>query len=146
MSPEDIRAAAATHQELGPEYSDAVVASFLDKVDREVAARVEVRLAGAADAVRPAQRRRPLARRRVVRDVLAAGAGALVVAVGVGLHGLAAQHGDGPDLKITRIAGPAKAGPIWVRAGHPLTRPFVRVTPARGKVIHVSPVRPKTTK
>jgi hypothetical protein len=33
------------HRELGPEYSDAVVAAFLDKVDREVAARVEARLA-----------------------------------------------------------------------------------------------------
>lgn len=46
LSPEDIRAAAEVHCELGPEYSDAVVASFLEKVDREVAARVEARLAG----------------------------------------------------------------------------------------------------
>jgi hypothetical protein len=46
LSPDDIRAAAEVHQELGPEYSDAVVASFLDKVDREVSARVEARLAG----------------------------------------------------------------------------------------------------
>src|SRR5580693_8246191 len=55
VSPEDIRAAAYVHEELGPDYSDAVVASFLDKVDREVAARVEARLAGAPQA-RPAQR------------------------------------------------------------------------------------------
>ena len=46
LSPEDIRAAAEAHRELGPEYSDAVVASFLEKVDREIAARVEARLAG----------------------------------------------------------------------------------------------------
>jgi hypothetical protein len=46
LSPEEIRAAAEVHRELGPEYSDAVVASFLEKVDREVAARVEARLAG----------------------------------------------------------------------------------------------------
>jgi hypothetical protein len=46
LSPEDIRAAAEVHRELGPEYSDAVVASFLEKVDREIAARVEARLAG----------------------------------------------------------------------------------------------------
>jgi hypothetical protein len=45
LSPEDIRAAAEVYQELGPEYSDAVVASFLDKVEREVAARVDTRLA-----------------------------------------------------------------------------------------------------
>src|SRR5260370_8925875 len=46
LSPEDIPAAAEVHRELGPEYSDAVVASFLEKVDREIAARVEARLAG----------------------------------------------------------------------------------------------------
>jgi hypothetical protein len=50
LSPEDIRAAAEVHRELGPEYSDAVVASFLEKVDREVAARVDARLAGARPA------------------------------------------------------------------------------------------------
>jgi hypothetical protein len=38
------------HRELGPEYSDAVMASFLDKVDREIAARVDARLAGARPA------------------------------------------------------------------------------------------------
>jgi hypothetical protein len=43
--PEDIRAAAEVHRELGPEYSDAVVAAFLDKVDREVDARVKAHLA-----------------------------------------------------------------------------------------------------
>jgi hypothetical protein len=45
-SPQEIRAAAEVHRELGPEYSDAVVASFLEKVDREIAARVEARLTG----------------------------------------------------------------------------------------------------
>jgi len=50
LSPDDIRAAAEVHQELGPEYNDAVVASFLEKVDREIAARVEARLAGVARA------------------------------------------------------------------------------------------------
>lgn len=41
----EIRAAAAAHDELGPEYSDAVVASFLDRVEEEITARVEARLA-----------------------------------------------------------------------------------------------------
>jgi hypothetical protein len=45
VSPDDIRAAAAAHHELGPEYSDAVVAAFLERVDRAVAARAEARLA-----------------------------------------------------------------------------------------------------
>lgn len=45
LSPDDIRAAAEVHNELGPEYSDAVVASFLEKIDKEIALRVEARLA-----------------------------------------------------------------------------------------------------
>ena len=60
ISPEDIRAAAGAHHELGPEYSDAVVASFLQRVDREIAARVDERLAAAgprARAVEPGNRR-----------------------------------------------------------------------------------------
>jgi len=44
----EIRAAAAAHQELGPEYSDAVVASFLNRVEEEIAARVEARMAESA--------------------------------------------------------------------------------------------------
>ena len=61
LSPEDIRAAAGAHHELGPEYSDAVVASFLERVDQEIAARVDERLAAAgpprARQVEPGNRR-----------------------------------------------------------------------------------------
>jgi hypothetical protein len=53
LSPQEIRAAAEAHKELGPEYSDAVVGSFLERVDREIAARVDARL-------RPASRERPV--------------------------------------------------------------------------------------
>jgi hypothetical protein len=45
LSPEEIRAAAETHTELGPAYQDAVIESFLDKVGREIDARVDARLA-----------------------------------------------------------------------------------------------------
>jgi hypothetical protein len=98
VSPEDIRAAAETHQELGPEYSDAVVASFLEKVDREVAARVEARLSGMAPAApaKRGKRGRALVKRRIVRDALAASVGALAVAGAIGLHGGASQHGGPP--------------------------------------------------
>jgi hypothetical protein len=41
----EIRAAAAAHEELGPEYSDAVVASFLERVEEEIDARVDARMA-----------------------------------------------------------------------------------------------------
>ena len=45
MSADEIRAAAETHRELPPEYQNAVIESFLAKVDREIAARVDARLA-----------------------------------------------------------------------------------------------------
>ena len=55
LSPQEIRAAAAAHAELGPEYSDAMVASFLERVDEEIAARVDARLAGIAQPEPPAE-------------------------------------------------------------------------------------------
>jgi hypothetical protein len=59
---DEIRAAAAAHEELGPEYSDAVVASFLDRVEEEITARVEARLA--AGPSRPGTPSRPETPRR----------------------------------------------------------------------------------
>jgi hypothetical protein len=44
LDPQEIRAAAETHKELGPEYSDAVIESFLERVDREITARIDARL------------------------------------------------------------------------------------------------------
>jgi hypothetical protein len=91
VSPEDVRAAAEVHRDLGPEYSDAVVASFLDKVDREVAARVEARLAGASRA-EPASRG---SRRTLVKGIaIGACASALVVVLAAGLSG-----GSGPEQR-----------------------------------------------
>lgn len=76
LSRQEIRAAAAAHDELGPEYSDAVVASFLEKVDKEIDARVNARLAG----VRPPA---PPAERDDLRTLLKG------VAVGIGVSGIA---------------------------------------------------------
>jgi hypothetical protein len=45
VSPQEIRAAAEIHNELGPAYQDAVIESFLDKVGREIDARVDARIA-----------------------------------------------------------------------------------------------------
>ena len=45
LSVDDIRAAAEVHGELGPEYGDAVVESFLAKIDKQIEARVDQRLA-----------------------------------------------------------------------------------------------------
>ena len=82
VSPDDIRAAAAAHQELGPEYSDAVVAAFLERVDRAVAARVEARLAS----MRQASARR--ASRRTLLTGLAIGACTGALATGLAVSSL----------------------------------------------------------
>jgi hypothetical protein len=93
VSPEDIRAAAEVHHELGPEYSDAVVASFLEKVDRELAARVEARL---AEAARMAPRRQDSRRAMLRGVVIGACAGALATTVALGLPVLH-PHSAGVD-------------------------------------------------
>jgi hypothetical protein len=79
MSAQDVRAAAEVHRELGPEYNDAVVDSFLEKVEARLDERLNARL---ADLSLP--RRRPLARlSHKGRHNLLAG-----VAIGVGAVGV----------------------------------------------------------
>jgi hypothetical protein len=73
---QDIRAAAETHEEIAPEYKDAVVASFLDRIDQHIAARVDEQLGRAK---RPAAARRARGpaeptRGIVLRSVLAGSA------------------------------------------------------------------------
>ena len=92
----EIRAAAAADHELGPEYSDAVVASFLEKVNKEIDARVEVRLA----AMRPATMRRqdPPADADSRRTLLKG------IAVGIGVSGItAAAVGGNADERLQRL-------------------------------------------
>ena len=94
LSHEEIRAAAAAHDELGPEYSDAVVASFLEKVEEEIDARVNARLAGVRQ---PA----PAAERDDVRTLLKG------VTVGVGASAIAFfAVGGNPDERMHRL--------VWV--------------------------------
>ena len=50
LTPGEVRAAAEVHRELGPEYSDAVVESFLERIDRRVAERVDREVAARVDA------------------------------------------------------------------------------------------------
>jgi hypothetical protein len=107
LSPEEIRAAAEVYRELGPEYSDAVVASFLEKVDREIAARVDARLAGAHQA-QPTQ---PDSRRTLVKGMVIGACAALIAASGVGLAGAAvAAHAH--SAVVHQVPnGPVKHGP-----------------------------------
>ena len=76
LSRQEIYAAAAAHDELGPDYSDAVVASFIEKVDKEIDARVDARLAGMRQPAPPAER-------DDLRTLLKG------VAVGIGASGIA---------------------------------------------------------
>jgi hypothetical protein len=137
VSGDDIRAAAAAHRELGPDYSDAVVASFIERVDRAVAARVEARLADPArsESARLAGRGRRLLARRVARDVLAAGAGALIAVGAVGLHELtSAQPGSPASGRQVVIQPQQGAGRVWQVKLNPgsKVRHFTIVTPASG--------------
>jgi hypothetical protein len=104
VSPEDIRAAAEVHAELGPEYSDAVVAAFIAEVDRQVAARVEARLASTVP-TRPAEH----GGRWQLFKGMAIGvcAGALAVA-GIGLAVPRASTGVVHSARVV----PAQRGPM----------------------------------
>jgi hypothetical protein len=87
LSPQEIRATAAAHQELGPEYSDAVIESFLERVDREITARVDARLQPVPreQPVQPAQsnsRRTLLA--GVAIGIFVTGVPSMAVAAGAG--------------------------------------------------------------
>jgi hypothetical protein len=68
LSPEEIRAAAAAHKELGPEYGDAVIESFLERVDREISARVDARL-GSVPREQPVQPAQSNGRRTLLTGV-----------------------------------------------------------------------------
>ena len=140
VSPEDIRAAAETYQELGPEYHDAVVASFLAKIDREVAARVEARLADTAAAQAPKRKRRLAAlTKRRVRDLAAAGAGALAVVGVVAAVGVQHSGSVGEQVKIAR---PVPGGPHEVIIG-PNGRRTIVLPGARIPKPPAAPAAPK---
>jgi hypothetical protein len=110
--PEDIRAAAGAHHELGPEYSDAVVASFLDRVDQEIAARVDERLAAAGP--RPARPVEPGNRRAMIKGFavgVAASVAVVLLVTGArpGHHSLLLL----PVLAVVCAVGARWAGRHW---------------------------------
>jgi hypothetical protein len=81
---DEIRAAAETHRELPPEYQTAVIESFLSKVDREIDARVDARIAGhGTGRVRSARPRTPAF---FVLATLVAGIPLSAIAVAAGQH------------------------------------------------------------
>jgi hypothetical protein len=108
VSPDDIRAAAAAQYELGPEYSDAVVAAFLERVDRAVAARVEARLA----MMRQASETR--AKRRTLLTGLAVGACSGALATGLAL----ASVNSGSAARPGQVVPNVQLLPFYVHGNH----------------------------
>jgi hypothetical protein len=106
LSPEDIRAAAGAHHELGPEYSDAVVASFLQRVDQEIAARVDERLAASRPRTRPVER----ANRRALLTGFAIGVASSAATV---LLIAGARPGHHALLLLLFLAVVCGAGSLW---------------------------------
>lgn len=87
LSPEEIRAAAETYKDLGPGYRDAVVESFMDKVGREIDARVDARVAGQQAAQPPARQRRGVSSPMALAVIsLLLGMPISLIAVAVGRH------------------------------------------------------------
>jgi hypothetical protein len=94
LSPDDIRAAAEVHAELGPEYRDAVVESFLAKIDNEIGARIDARLATTPRTWRHPTDPVMAARRRGLATGLVSGLALGTVAIGVPLTVLAVYIGN----------------------------------------------------
>jgi hypothetical protein len=121
LSPDDIRAAAEVHAELGPEYHEAVVESFLAKIDSEIGACIDARLA-----TTPPPRTRDtdpvtVARGRGAATGLVSGLALGTIVVGVPLTWLVVYAGDSAKLQliwamIAIVYGAGAAGVlVWNR-------------------------------
>ena len=129
VSPEDIRAAAEVHEELGPEYQHEVVAAFVDKVEREVAARVAVRLAAAS---------RPVARRGSPGTLLKGMA--IGACAGVLMTIAATSAGHAREARPLN-QGQVPPGPIQELPYFYLLRPQVNVPILKPKPIPAAPAK-----
>jgi hypothetical protein len=110
LSPDDIRAAAEVHAELGPEYRDAVVESFLAKIDNEIAARIDARLASTPRVRRDDTDPVMAARRRGLATGLVSGLALGTAAIGVPLTAVAVYIGNNAHW----IAWQSKLWLFWV--------------------------------
>ena len=73
LSPDELRAAAEVHRELGTEYGDAVLETFLAKIDKELDARIEARLAASVHREAPPDPAVTRARQRTQLTYMALG-------------------------------------------------------------------------
>ncbi len=96
LSPDEIRAAAQLHNELGPEYRDAVVESFLEKVDRQVSNRIDAQLAALRPPAIPASDRILMDRKRSQLGAMAAGSVLTALASGAAVAWSVHYPGSSP--------------------------------------------------
>jgi hypothetical protein len=103
LSPGEIRAAAEVHNELGPDYRDAVVESFLEKIDKEVLARIDAQLAS----TRQARTRTPdpahLDRKRSQLGAMAAGSALTALASGAAVEWSLHYPGSSPIKALATV-------------------------------------------
>jgi hypothetical protein len=102
LSPDEVRAAAEVHDELGPDYRDAVVESFLERIDKEVGARIDARI----DAM-PQDRARPdpalLERKRTQLAAMVAGSAVAALASGGAVAWSAHYPGSSPAKALVTV-------------------------------------------
>ena len=91
LSAGELRAAAETHGELPSEYRDAVLESFVDRVGREIDARVDARLAQAA--ARPQQ---PVPVQRAPKPVSPLAIALGSITLGIPISAIAVAAGSHP--------------------------------------------------
>jgi hypothetical protein len=97
LTPDEIRAAAETHSELGPDYQSAVIESFLDKVGKEIDHRVDARLAMA----RPQQYPVQSPQQRPAKPGSPFALAIVSIIMGIPLSGInAGSHGGLPGLVV----------------------------------------------
>jgi hypothetical protein len=103
LSPDEVRAAAQVHSELGPEYRDAVVESFLERIDKEVGARIDARI----DAMRPARAHATdpavLDRKRAQLGAMAAGSVFAALASGAAVEWSMHYPGSSPVKALATV-------------------------------------------
>ena len=86
FSPDEVRAAAEVHGELGADYQGAVIDSFLDKVGREIDARVDARLAARAATPPPEVAKKPTSPLVVLAITMTLGIPISAIALSAGQH------------------------------------------------------------
>jgi hypothetical protein len=90
LSPEEIRAAAEVHRELGPDYQHAVLEAFIERVGREIDARVDARLAQRTNGPPPQQADTSQRHSQATRIAIGS------MAMGIPLSGIAVAAGTHP--------------------------------------------------